>query len=385
MKRKTDEFQMMSENQRQKLESEVLSFASHQTNVVSKILNPHRYDTGNSIYGQNSIVALWNDSAYDTKTWPDYQRPVLIMKETNPVEDFYEPLLVKMRTDYFSHAFKKHGYKSWDEFKQTPQFDISKLCNQSKSFKSIQFDTDTNISQSAKEYGMDIFTPCLSEYVIKVDKNHALLVKLLDKDEINDIYNVEFHDYLLDKRDVVCVNRINLWIQYDRVNNSIEWDAESYISYEDFLTQDIPDMNWSAKEERFWKDVFGVDTQNESIEVSCPFAFDEADRLLVSKSKDENTTLVLSNQSVVDFLQKTLRQFGLPEIAILNRGESVSNEARHKKITQTYPHYLTAIALVNLILVQNKQTVILPEDATVIKVGALTVKTQNPLRLNLKL
>lgn len=385
MRRNANNCAVMSEDKMHKLTMDAMSYATQQTSIISKILNPHRYDTGESVYGQNSITAMWNDSAYDINAWPDYKRPVLIMKETNPVVDFYEPLLVRMRTEYFDHAFHKHGYKTRQELRKIPQFDISKICSTAKSFKNIKFDISEELQLSAKNYGIDVFIPCLPEYAIKVDPNHVLLVKLLHKDSDNSLYCIEFEDYLIDKTDIACIVKITINAQYDTATGSIEWDATSYTAYEDFLSQDIDDMKWSAKEQKFWKDVFGIEDNDNIIEVTGPFAFDDADRLFVTKSPDNCSPMFLHSQSVIDYLQKTLRQMDLPEMKVIDRGESVHNKLVMQKITKVYPNYLTAIAAVNTILIQNQQNFILPEDATVIRIGDLAIKTQTPLRLNLKL
>jgi|GEM_PF-6894865 len=211
-------------------------FTTYQTNVLSKILNPHRYNDGN-IYGQNDIHSMWCDTAFNTNAWPEYKKPVLIIKETDIVTDFYEPLLQKMRTQYFDYAFHKHGYKNLQALKQLPQFDISKLCEQTVLFKNIQFHTTTDKKNIAISYGMDIFTPCLPEYVIKLSINHMLYVKLLDKDMENDIYQYRFDDYFIDEQKIVCTTSIVITVQYDRNNQSIDWTMNDYTAYEEFLTQ----------------------------------------------------------------------------------------------------------------------------------------------------
>lgn len=143
MKQKINNYPFISESKINKLEKERMVFTTYQTNVLSKILNPHRYNNGN-IYGQNDIRSMWCDTAFNTNAWPEYKKPVLITKETDIVTDFYEPLLQKMRTQYFDYAFHKHEYKNLQALKQLPQFDISKLCEQTALFKNIQFHTTTD-------------------------------------------------------------------------------------------------------------------------------------------------------------------------------------------------------------------------------------------------
>ena len=91
MKQKTNNNPFISELKTNKLEKERMVFTTHQANVISKILNSHRYNDGN-IYGQNDIRSMWCDTAFNTNAWPEYKKPVLITKETDMVTDFYEPL-----------------------------------------------------------------------------------------------------------------------------------------------------------------------------------------------------------------------------------------------------------------------------------------------------
>jgi hypothetical protein len=381
MKKKTNDYPFMPESRMQKLTKEAMSYATHQTNVISKILNPHRYDDG-GIYGQNDLISMWNDTAFNTDAWPEYKKPVLIARETNPVVDFYEPLLRKMRTQYFDHAFQKHGYKNLQELKQLPQFDISKSCEHTASFKSLKMNIEDDAKDVAMTYGMDIFTPCLPEYVIKLSVNHMLHIKSLDKNPENDLYQYEFSDYLIDKREVVCTTRMTLTAQYDRENQSIDWNIDSYIAYEDFLTQDIPDMGWSSQEVNFWNDIFGIEHTGEMIEINCPLGFDESDRLCIDKAKTGH--MFLRNQAIVEYLQKSLRQLDLPNLDIIAQGPDVMDKLRNKKINMAYPKYLTLIALINIELIKEKRNFILPEDATAIKIGNLSVRTSTPLRLNIR-
>ena len=383
MKQKTNNNPFISELKTNKLKKERMVFTTYQTNVLSKILNPHRYNDRN-IYGQNDIRSMWCDTAFNTNAWPEYKKPVLITKETDMVTDFYEPLLQKMRTQYFDYAFHKHGYKNLQELKQLPQFDISKLCEQTALFKNIQFHTTTDKKNIAISYGMDIFTPCLPEYVIKLSINHMLYVKLIDKDIENDIYQYRFDDYFIDKQEIICTTSVVLTVQYDRNNQNIDWTMNDYTVYEEFLTQNIPDMKWSAQEINFWNDVFGIEYDDEMIEVKCPLFFDDSDQLCVDVNGTQKNTMLLKNQAALNFLQKSLRQINLPNLEIVDHGQKVENKIKYESIAMDFPKYLTAIALINIEMIQEKKDFILPEDVNTIKVGNLSIKTSNPLRLNIK-
>ena len=212
-----------------------------------------------------------------------------------------------------------------------------------------------------------------------------LYVKLLDKDTENDIYQYRFDDYFIDKQEIICTTSIVLTVQYDRNNQSIDWTMNDYTAYEEFLAQDIPDIKWSTQEINFWNDVFGIEYDDEMIEVKCPLFFDDdSDQLCVDINGVQKNTVLLENQAALNFLQKSLRQINLPNLEIVDHGQKVKNKMKYEMIKMYFPKYLTAIALINIEMIQEKKDFILLEDTTTIKVGNLSIKSSTPLRLNIK-
>ena len=372
-----------NERKQKKLEQKAIKFASNRASKMTRILSPHRYESNNDIFGRNDLEKLAIDPAYNKSAWPPYKPSPLVLNDSDPIKTFYEPLLEKMCDTYFEHAFKKHGYKSYDEIKQLPQFDISSLTKDAYSLVDVKFKTDESCRNIAEQYGSEIFLPCIPEYVIKLNKCHLLYVKLIENQD--GISTIQFDDYITECRKVSCISRGIILSEYIPETQEIKWTAQEYTTYEDFLVRDMDDMNWSDKEKQFWFDVFGVYPFDSPTIIRVPIVFNTNDMTLVDTSMTHREPFVVYRKEDADSLIKECKKIMPAEVDIIENGDSVILKQKQSRIEDTYPQCLTAIALVNLQFVKSGINAVNPDESSSnVKIGDMTVRTKAPIRTSLK-
>lgn len=373
-----------NERKQKKLEQKATEFAFNRANRMTRILLPHRYELSNDIFGCNDLGKMAMDPAYDKSAWPPYKPSPLVLNDPDPIKTFYEPLLHKMRDIYFDHAFKKHGYKSYDEIKQLPQFDISSLTKDAYSLINVKFKTDESCRNIAEQYGSEIFSPCIPECVIKLNKCHLLYVKLIENQD--DISTIQFDDYIADHRKISCISRGIISSEYVPETQEIKWTAQEYTTYEDFLIRDIDDMNWSDKEKQFWFDVFGVYPFDSPTIIRMPISVDANDMLLIDTSMAHKESFVVYRKEDADWIIKECKRIIPGEADIVENGNSVILKQKQSRIENTYPQCLSAIALVNLQFIKNSINTVYPDESSSnVNIGDMVVRTKTPIRTSLKI
>lgn len=352
----------------------------------NRILSPHKFEITDSVYGENDIQKIWYDPGYDTDKWPDPTKaPKSIMTTTDPVEGFYRPLFERMRQKYWDYAHTNHDYKTYDQLRNLPCCNISKLCEDTHVLQDTVFHMEKNDRQIAEQYGSDIFLPCLPEYCIKLQKNNTIYIKLLE--HTDGICRAQFANYLMARREAICLYRYTVQYQYDADTKSMNWIVENCINYENFLTEFVPKMGWSEPEKRFWYDIFGVAPLDSATLVRFPVVIDNNGAL-----STEDASLLTGVQQIVVYdkadvewlvqqFKKTARYEPDMCVKIMDSGESVLLQRNQAYLDNNYHKYITAIALVNLQFIKNNITVISADQINKnIEIGSMTVKTKTPLR-----
>lgn len=354
------------------------TYALHKTAKISKILQPHQYEIDGNIYGQNDIYHIMADSGYDMSLWPEYIPPVLAINK-NPVEQLYQPLFDKMRQDYFEHAFSKHKYLLYDDLEKLPQFDISRLRTITPDADSECFKFAENEMSAIKTAGLDIVMPCLPEYVIKIYTKHLLYIKMLENDYANHKRTIRFADYFGSRRNYICATRFDLTVSYMPDSPCIEWSAENFTSYEDFLTQDICDMQWTNQQTQMWFDILGIYYTGKTVIANMPICFVNAEDE-TKYAEPDNKNFTIANPDDVSYMQKELKRIANIQLDIVLQGQEASDLLCNYHIECLYPDYMAYIAKINLQLLKTKTDIIQPEEGSRTDIGSITVKTKIPLR-----
>lgn len=373
------EEEYISDEQQQKLDQEACAFAARKSGKLSKILIPHRHVSDDALYGQNDLKKLVTDPGYDIGLWPECKLSVL-SKEIDPIKAFYQPLLDRMRKDYFNHAFEKHGYKTYDELKILPQFDVRKLCQDNTSLEKLTFKENDELATLAKDYGIEAFFPCLPEYTIRVHKKRMLYIKVVKKEDDN-TYTIKFEDYLVENRQSCCVGKFIITSRHDD-NKSVEWTSDEYVSYEDFLTQDIPDMKWSPQEEQLWYDVFGVYPMDDPTLIKLPIIFDKHGNVCICEDGVTNDRFIIWKKSDMEWVTKELKKYADVKVDIIGKGREEIIKLQQQKLDKLYPKFLTLIAIVNMQFIKTNTNVVFPDENNAsIQVGDISVRTKSPIRI----
>lgn len=348
---------------------------------MSRIVSPHRFEISDSIYGQNDIQKMWDEPGYDKGKWPDSSHVLNIMsKNANIIDNFYQPLFDRMMKQYWDYACKNHDYKTYDELKNTVTCNISKFCENSKSLKSILFHPEANDKQMAQNYGAGIFVPCLPEYCIKLEKRHLLYIQLLN--QTDHIYKVQFSDYVIKNKASSCISRWIIEYEYDSDTQTINWISQQCITYEEFLTSFVDDLNWSAQEKNFWYDMFDVGPSTCPTVIEIPLVLDQL-YVLVPDNTDiiKMQPITIWHKSDADWLIREFQKYAHTDLKITDSGASVLLHQKQIHLDAVYEKCLTAIAIVNLQFVKNKINMISAEQTdTNITVGNMTVCTRTPFR-----
>ena len=353
---------------------------------MSRIVSPHRFEVPNSIYGHNDIRKMWNEPGYDTSEWPDSSRaPKIMTDDTDIVDIFYQPMFERMITQYWDYASAKNGYKTYDALKKIPCCSITKLCENAHSFPTILFHPEENDRATAEQYGSEIFTPCLPEYCIKLERRHMLYVKLLEKTEHT--CKVQFDDYVVQNRKASCISRCVAEYMYDEATQSINWISETCTTYEEFLTTFIDDMKWSKQEQKFWYDLFGIGPADSPTVVEIPMCLKGMDDLLSEDAEIvKMQPVVIWNKLDAKWLIREFKKHANEDLQIVDFGPSVWTKQKQRHIDRICDKCLTAVALVNLQFIKNNTTVITPEQINSnIQIGNMLVKTPTPLRTSLSI
>lgn len=348
-----------------------------------RILMPHMYEASDNIYGYNKISSMAMDAGYDKNSWPGYVKPALAGESFDPITSFYVPLLDKMIKQYFDYAFKAHNYLSYEGIKALPVFDISRLCQDGHSFPTLQIQTTDDDRDIAMRHGPDIFLPCAKEYLIRFDRVHMLYVKLLEND--GTVSTVQFDDYIVKNRNVSCIQRFIISSKYDPDSKNIDWSAAECTVYEEFLRRDIDKMNWTAEEEQFWCDCFGISKTNSPVILSLPIVSDMDGTLYVDASLKHWDNFIIWKQQDADWITKELRKTISTDIPVMERGPKILAMKAQNRIDDIYPKILKTVAMVNVQLIKSGITEIKPdENLAKIDIGDILVRTKTPVEILLK-
>lgn len=353
---------------------------------MSRIVSPHRFEVPNSIYGQNDIRKMWHEPGYDTDEWPDSSHaPKIMTAGTDIVDIFYQPLFERMVTQYWDYAAAKNGYKTHEDLKKIPYCSITKLCEDAHSFPTIIFHPEKDDRKIAEQYGSDIFTPCLPEYCIKLERRHMLYVKLLEKTEHT--CKVQFDDYVIQNRKTSCISRWIAEYMYDETTQSINWISEKCVTYEEFLTEFIDDMKWSKQEKKFWYDLFDIGPADSPTVVEIPLSLNPMDDILPEDAEViKMQPIVIWNKLDAEWLIREFKRYAGEDLKVVDSGKSVWTNQKQLYIDRICDKCLTAMALVNVQFIKNNTTVITPEQTNAnITVGSMIVRTPTPLRTSLSI
>lgn len=351
---------------------------------MSRIISPHMFEVSDSVYGENDIRKLWYEPGYDTDKWPDSSHVhKLHTSGTDVVDAFYKPLFERMRDRYWSYACKNHGYKTYEELKDIPCCNITKLCKDGRVLAETRFCPEDDDRQYAEQYGAEIFMPCLPEYCIKIEKWNVVYVKLLDRTE--SMCRIRFENYILQQRTAVCICRCTVEYRYEPDTESMRWISTDCMTYENFLTAFVPDMGWSEQEKRFWYDIFGVSPSDSPTLIEIPIPVSGTNDTVLSNTKMRlMQEICVYDKTDAAWLIQQFKKHTDRDIRIIDSGQSVLWNQKQKHMDNVFDKCITAIAMVNLQFIKNSVTAITPEQAgSNIKIGKMTVRTKTPLRTSL--
>lgn len=371
------------DRKQRKAERKARNAVTEKASKLMRILSPHRHELRGDVYGRNDLHKLATDAAYNKDAWPVYKPSPLIQGDQNPIDTFYIPMIDKMCETYFAHAFKKHNYNDYDDIKKLPQFDISEIVENPYSLTDTEFKMAENDRQIAEQYGPEIFLPCIPEYVIKLNKNHMIYVKLIKNTDT--LSTIQFDDFITKQRKLSYVSRLVITASYH--DNGIEWDAQEYTTYEDFLIRDIDDMDWSDKEKQLWFDTFGVYPFDSPAIVSVPIALNDDvvdENNDIDMNKMYKKPFVIYRKEDVDWIIRESKRITPIPAEILASGDSVITGQKITNINDAYPKCLTAMALVNLQFIKSGKNAVNPDESSpIIRIGDMTIRTKTPIRTSI--
>jgi hypothetical protein len=375
---------MNDSKRQQRLEQEAWDYAYTKAGQLSRILVPHKYANDNDIFGTNSIGKLWMDPGYDTGLWPEPVLPKLSVSVAEPdiFHDFYMPLLATMMDKYFTHVFEKYGFKDYDELGELPQFDISRQCQDGTALYYATYPFQDDDRSCAQTYGLSIFTPCVSEFVIKMHKQHMIYCHLLDKAETGCRFRTE--DYLLSGHNICCTGYNVLQLEYDDATADVHWSCLEYVTYEELLYGSVKDMHWSVREEQFWQDVFGVIPVENPVVLWLPTGVSDDFADGAFDEDGDFREYIIPQRRYAERIAKDLRKVADITVKIDDDGEKAMMRAYLDRLTGEIPKLLQAIAYINVQLIKSGTSVLSPENrSSGVHVGEMLVRPRRTLEIKL--
>ncbi len=306
------------------------------------ILNPHKFMDDESIYGENNVLQLLNIAKINTNAWPEITHNNVASSNMPDITSAYK-YKEKFRSQiyqYMQYAIKEKGFSSYDDIKNADNLiDISKEypVSDDRSKPNIQFNEDE--LQTLKNMKHKAFIPCFDECVIRLNKRKFLHCKLIEKNDKNTAYTYQLRMYCGDNKNWILDQALTVKFNFEKMTNDklpMHFDVINALSYEEFITMYMEELNWSDKEKTFWRDMLSTSPFNQITMVD-----------LLQEEFGLNATIYVTSPQKLHRLENICREINVKLSVVTSNEDEVRANFEPHVVKELIPIFFKTVATIN--------------------------------------
>lgn len=349
---------------------------------MNLILNPHKYQMDDDVFGRNHIMRLMMDPAIDIRKWPSPPKISVSMdldSSGKAIGKFFTTMSDRMVEQYVKTCIDKGIMKTYDQVvNQSNLIDISNLYPGYEKSKTTQ--PMIRFSQEnfdfLKSHGWYTFCPCFVSFTVRTNRKRYMHIEVLDMNEQEKSFTIRLSEYIGDKYQWIGQTTTTTTYRFDidGENVSMSWDWSDAVMYEEMLALMIKQCKWSKQQIQLWFDMFGINYPEQMIRaiVSSP----KGSICANGDEEFENSGQIPLTFKTHDDLLFAQKKFSLKS-EITHKGEDAKTFMHEELISIFVQMYIRTMAAVNLKLFTEPRTDTGQTDANreVYKFRDMTVKS----------